>query len=260
MDLEKYRPVIKLVLARHAGETPEQISDKLIESLEIAAALSGEIAPPQAPETRIQKVSIETSPQSQPKPQPAQKGAVILSVAPPVAGTGESGEDAPDADVDYWESRPGKGDGCTRLEQKLKSILPVSITLKVPGVDKPIELVRGIGSPGLRFVHVSYTIAGDTLGPRYTVMTSQKDIDAQAILDDIASQAAVSYSAEKRTIEARPGPPVQPPSGREMQEALERDMRSRDPRDRSDGLSGDEARLAAEDAKHWGGQRGVRWQ
>ena len=257
MDLEKYKPVITLVLNRHAGESPEVITEKLLESLEIAAALSGDTT------KSIPKVSIETPRQVRlPAPHAAAKPnrAVILSVAPPVAGAEESSGDNPADDVDYWESRPGKGDGCRNLEAKLKSLLPQTITLKLPAIEQPLMLVCGIGSPGIRFVRVNYTIAGDSLGPSYLIQTSQKDIDVEAILKDISEQAAAFYSAEKRTIESRPGPPVQPPSGREMQEAMERDMRSRDPRDKSDGLSGDDARLAAEDAKQWGQGRGPRWQ
>lgn len=260
MDLQRYKGVVKRVYDKSSGQPFEAFFDRLIESLEIAAEIAGDVpditrttAPAPARDAApVIPISIGTnSIKSNPEDY---KGALLLSVTPPpVAGA----DDAPDDDVDYWESKPRKGDGCARLEAKLKEILPVSITVELPGFDKPIELSRGIGSPGIRFVHVSYTIPGDPLGPRVTLMTSNKEINPEEILRDIVSQCSTMYSKEKRKIEPRVGPPPPPPSSADMARMLERDRKAQQP---NDGLTGTDAQLAAEDARVWSQNRSPRWQ
>lgn len=280
MDFSRYRGVIKMVLAKHAGKAPEEITDELLKSIEIAQALAEAI---EIPDREIRQVLNKTQgPNTAAKPfddylgakererkppgkasspigsEPGQGKIILISSAPPVAGIDEndvSGED----DIDRWESKPGRGDGCARLQSKLQSVLPRSLTVQLPGFDQPLTLVCGIGSPGIRFVHVSYTIPGDTLGPRYTVMVSQKpeDIDPDAIVDDILKQAAAFYSKEKRTIQPAPLAPIPPPSNQDLQRMLERDRKAQMP---NDGLSGDEAKKASEDAAEWGRTRPQQWK
>ncbi len=133
-----------------AGETFEVFYGRLVESLEIAAALmdgSGFSSNTTSPAPRVtspaNKALIEMPPPSMPSP----KRAVLISAAPPVAGADESEEN--DDDIDHWESKPGKGDGCNKLETFLKSILPISIKVQLPNFAEPLELSRGVSGPGL---------------------------------------------------------------------------------------------------------------
>lgn len=256
MQIEKYKGVIRRVLVKYAGQSPELITEKLIESIEIAQEIAGDVEIMSTPQRiNFPSVLIETSRSDiQAATGTPARGPVLISSAPPVAGAGDS---ADDDDVDHWESQPGKGDGARRLEQHLNSVLPLSITLGIHGIEDPLTLVRGVGSPGMKFVHVSYTLPGDTVGPRCTIMTSQKTVNPDAIIEDIKTQAGASYSKEKRTITPRALPPQSPPTSSELQQMLDRDRRSQS---HNDGLSGDEAALAREDADSWTQNRSPRWK
>jgi len=237
-----------MVLTKTAGKSPEEQTSEILKSLEIAQALAGEleslILSKPAPEKISEKshVSIET-PKSQ---------ALLISTAPPVAGADLS--DQPDDDMDYYESRPGKGDGANRLQVKLQAILPTSITVQLPGFDEALTLVRGISSPGLKFVHVTYSAQGSIeQGPRVVIMTSQKDIDVNNILKDITTQAGAMYSKEKRTLQPRAIPKIDPPSNQDLQEMLNRDRRGQ----------GNNLPVSSEDveiSKEWAQSRSPRWQ
>ena len=267
MQLDKYRGVILLVLKRNEGRSASEITDELFKSLEIAQALAGEIdvTPDVSIETQRIPSTLNSAEASKYKAElratsgiigsGLQPGPVLVYAAPPVSDA--DGDEASDDDVDYWESKPGKGDGCNRLQTKLQQVLPKSITLQLSGFERPLELVLGIGSPGVRFVHVNYTIPGDNLGPRYTLMTSQKTFDREAILKDITEQAGAIYSAEKRVIQPKATPAAPPPSPQDLQAMLDRDRRAQQP---NDGLSGDEAQRAAQDAAQWSQSRSPRWQ
>ena len=248
-----------MVLEKNAGKSASEITDELFKSLEIAQALAGEV-------DVFPSVSIET-----PQPDvviskpvfdpmvteyPSKRGPVLVSAAPPVAVDSER-EVSEDDDVDYWESKPGKGDGCQRLQTKLQQLLPASIELQLPGFSQPLKLVLGIGSPGIKFVHVNYTIPGDSLGPRYTIMTSQKNIDPDVIVKDIMNQAAAFYSPEKRVIVPRTTPAPALPTSQELEAMLARDRKAQQ---QNDGLSGDEARDAVKDAEIWRSNRSVGWK
>lgn len=265
MQLEKYKGVIRRVYEKHSGLPFEEFFAKMTDSIEIAAEIMGE-------NSLSNTVSIETYAHSNltgmeklkyegelrgmravssqaPSADPF-KGAILISSAPPVAGAIESGAEAEDDDVDYYESKPGKGDGANRLQQKLQSIMPRSITVQVPGIDTPLTLSCGIGSPGTKFAHVNYCIPGDTLGPRVTVMTSQKDLSPEEILKDIVAQAAAMYSKEKRVITPRSLPASPPPSNQELEQMLARDRSNQAP------VSQEDHKLAGE----WSQSRSPRWQ
>lgn len=252
MQLDKYKGVIKRVYERSAGQSFESFYAKLSESLEIAAEVMGDPSVsietlPAATSTPVTYIDKMRAPVADPF-----KGALLISSAPPVAGADETG-DAVEDDIDYYESKPGKGDGANRLQQKLQSLMPRSITVKLPGFDDPLTLNCGIGSPGLRFVHVNYTLIGSQeLGPRVTVMTSQKDLDPDAILRDIVSQATAMYSKEKRVIVPHATAPQAPPSNQDLQNMLVRD-RANQPSISSEDV---------EDARNWASNRSSnpRWQ
>ena len=257
MQLDKYKGVIKRVYEKNAGAAFEDFYGKLVDSLEIAADLMGDISP-------VNPVSIETpAPRRDAamKPNPTSlatnqstpdpfKGAILISSAPPVAGA-DTSDDAPEDDIDYYESKPGKGDGAERLRQKLSAMMPPSIQVQLPGFENPLTLVCGVGSPGLKFVHVNYTLQGSQeMGPRYTVMTSQKDLDKEAILKDIVAQAGAMYSKEVRVLQPRAAAPQAPPTSQDLQNMLARDRQNQSP------VSTEDADLA----KEWGQNRGVQWR
>lgn len=262
MELEIYKNVIRRAYDKSAGQPFEVFYEQLVVSLEIAADLmSGAGISSNSPNhARVPVKSSIIIPASSAAKQTATapKRAVILSVAPPVAGADESDEG--DDDVDHWESKPGKGDGCNKLETYLKSILPISIKLQLPGFPEPLELSRGVGGPGLKFVYITYSIPGSQeMGPRYPVMTSMRaeSIDKDAILTDIADQATAMYSTEKRQIVPHATPSPGMPSAQELDRILQRDRASQQP---NDGVSGDDAKLAAKDAREWSENRSPRWQ
>lgn len=260
MDLTIYQNVIRRAYNNSGGDF-DVFYTKLIDSLEIASDLMGTIATTAPRATGVAGKSsliIPASNASLKETAPAPKRAVILSAAPPVAGADESEEG--DDDIDHWESKPGKGDGCNKLETYIKSILPISITIQLPGFDKPLELSRGVGGPGMKFVYITYSIPGSQeMGPRYTVMTSQRaySIDKDEILADIADQATAMYSAEKRQIVPHAAPSPGMPSAQELDRILQRDRAAQQP---NDGVSGDDARQAAENAREWATNRSPRWQ
>lgn len=216
MDLDKYKGVIRRVYDKYSGQPFEAFFTGLVTSMEIAQDLMGETGAVSPVSLVTQSVSIKTSPRM----------PISLSVnaPPPVADSAD--DDAPDDDADYYESRPGKGDGANKLQAKLQQILPLSITVDVPGILEPLTLVRGVGSPGNRFVHVSYTLPGDQQGPRCTIMTSQRDIDPVAIIRDMEVQAKATYSKEKRVIHPHAAPPPPPPTAQDLQAMLDRDRRA----------------------------------
>lgn len=256
MELEIYKNVIRRAYDKSAGEPFEIFYTRLVDSLEIAADLMGTSATT-APRIPV-KSSIIVPATTAVDKLPAPKRAVILSAAPPVVGADDSGED--DDDVDHWESKPGKGDGCNKLETYLKNMLPVSIKLQLPGFAEPLELSRGVGGPGVKFVYITYSIpASQEMGPRYTVMTSMRaeSIDKDVILNDIADQATAMYSAEKRQIVPHATPSPGMPSAQELDRILQRDRAAQQP---NDGVSGDDARRAAQDAQEWASSRSPRWQ
>ena len=270
MDLSRYQGVIKMVLEDNAGRTPDEIYDELHRSLKIAEMISGSLGNTTQPKNDVlARMQVSSSDfgalitGQQPRPQPPapvlsmpsnKPMPILVSSAPPVAGIDDTDDPG---DVDYWESKPGKGDGCARLEAAVKKTLPSSLTVQLPGFDKPFDLVLGVGSPGVRFVHISYSIPGGEMGPRVTLMTSQKDaVDKDRIVSDILNQAAAFYSKEKRVIVPKAPPPLQAPSSQEMQQMLERDRRTQGS---NDGLSGEEAMKASEDAKQWADNRPSRW-
>ncbi len=253
MQLDKYKGVIRRAYDQTTGRDFEEFWASMMQKLEIAADLMGDIelqAPP--PIRQAVPVSIETLRKAQPAlAQPAPiTGAIILSAAPPVAGA-DTSEDAPEDDVDYYESKPGKGDGAERLQQKLLSMMPKSITVQLPGFDEPLILNCGVGSPGLRFCHVNYTLQGSQeMGPRVTIMTSQKDIVPDLILKDIVAQAQAMYSKEKRVLQARTPAPQPPPSSQDLQNMLARDRANQPP------VSHEDVELQ----KEWASSRSPRWQ
>ena len=258
MELSTYTKVIKAVLIRNGVADPEAVVSEIVSGIEIAQAIMGDVTPvttrPQKVASQTRGAAIKTLPL---KVNSKPASGIILFAAPPVAGT----EDLPEAeeDIDYWESKLGKGDGCNRLQAKLQSLLPQSITVKVPAVDEPLTLVCGIGSPGVRFVHVNYSVPGGEMGPRVTLMTSMKpeSIDVNKILEDIAEQACAIYSKEKRTIQPHAGPPPPQLTSQDLDRILARDRAAQQP---NDGVSGKDAVDAAEAAAEWGRNRSVRWQ
>lgn len=261
MELEIYKNVIRRAYDKSTGEPFEVFYTRLVDSLEIAADLMGTSATT-APRSPVKSSMIIPATSNMMPPAinttPTPKRSVILSVAPPVAGADESDEG--DDDVDHWQSKPGKGDGCNKLETYLKNMLPVSIKLQLPGFAEPLELSRGVGGPGLKFVYITYSIpASQEMGPRYTVMTSMRaeSIDKDMILNDIADQATAMYSAEKRQIVPHATPSPGMPSAQELDRILQRDRASQQP---NDGVSGDDARRAAQDAQEWASTRSPRWQ
>jgi len=259
MDLTRYQGVIKMVLAETQGRSPDEIYLELQRSMKIAAMIAGETtAPAQNIADYYYQANAARSQAPAPVlPMPVNKpGPVLVSAAPPVADAGESEESG---DVDYWESKPGKGDGCTRLETAIKKALPSSIKVQLPGFPEPLELVLGVGGPGIKFVNVSYTIPGDSMGPRFVLMTSQKDFDKDAIVSDIIQQAGACYSKEKRVIVPKAPPPSPMPTSQDMQRMLNQD-RQRLQGDPNDGLSGDEAMRARDDAKQWSNSRPAQWR
>lgn len=262
MQLDKYKGVIKRVYAKAYSDNLsfEEFYAKLIDSLEIAADLMGdiELAAPASKTVSIetvnktrQRVISDGFPDSlKTTPVDPFKGAILLSSAPPVAGACED-DDTPEDDIDYYESKPGKGDGANRLQQKLQSVMPQSIQIKLPGFDEPLTLVCGIGSPGTKFAHVNYSLQGShEMGPRVTVMTSKKDIDPDAILKDIIEQAGAMYSKEKRVLQPHAAAPQAPPTNQELQNMLARD-RANQP-----AVSSEDTELAEE----WRQSRGVQWR
>ncbi len=259
MELDIYKNVIRRAYDRSAGETFEVFYARLVESLEIAAELMGGAGFSTNQTTPSLKAFPSKGLIEMPPPSaPAKPRAVLISAAPPVAGADESEEN--DDDVDHWESKPGKGDGCNKLEAHLKSLLPISITLQLPGFAQPLELSRGVSGPGLKFVYVTYSIPGSQeMGPRYTVMTSRRaeSLDKDAILNDIMEQATAMYSSEKRQIVAHVTTSPGMPSAQELDRILQRDRAAQQP---NDGVSGDDARQAAENAREWAANRSQRWQ
>lgn len=256
MELDNYKNVIRRVYDKCEGQPFEVFYDRLIDSLEIAADLMGTtaVAPPRTRPSQSLAIPVRQETKADPF-----KGAIILSAAPPVAGATESEDDTAE-EVDYWETKPGKGDGCNRLESKLKSVLPLSIEVQLPGFDKTLTLNRGVSGPGVKFVNVTYTLAGSQeAGPRYVCMTGMKpeSIDADAIMADILSQATAMYSKEKRTIVPHAAPPQSMPSSQELQRMLEKDRREQGP---NDGVSGEDAVLARQEAQQWSQSRPERWR
>lgn len=254
MNLEKYKPVIRMVLAKHAGADPSFVTEELLKSIEIAQSIAGELDVPVQQKRPSPSSVLETGNGDGPNgvvlietKTPSANRPIVVSAAPPVEGADNEPEDAGDADL--WESKFGKGDGCERLSAYLRKILPASITLKLPGFDAPLTLMCGIGSPGIRFVHVSYSLPGDTLGPRVTLMTSQKNIDPQAIVDDITMQAGALYSKEKRVIQPRPSAPPPPPTSQDFEAMLDKERRGQS------SVSVEDAEIA----KTWSGMRSPRW-
>lgn len=259
IDLDKYKGVIKMVVAKYPGADPALITDEILKSIEIAQAIAGEIPEP----TRNVSVNM-LSPYKLEEPPPLKetpRRATLLSVVPPVAGAGESSQESED-DVDYYESKPGKGDGANRLQVIIQNMLPASIQVQIPGIEKPLTLVRGVGSPGIRFVYINYTMPGDTMGCRYTVMTSQKHIDTDVILADIVSQAEAFYSAEKRTLVPHAPKLDLMPTSQDLDEVMKRDRQRLNPHNPMAELSQDEAKLASEDAKAFQSAResNPRWR
>ena len=267
MQLDKYKGVIKRVYEKNPGASFEDLYSRLIDSLEIAADLLGDksvlietpdlslgrihsdsvqaakLADNRRPVTSISGASISSAPAD------PFKGAILISSAPPVAGA-DQGDDAPEDDVDYYESKPGKGDGAERLQQKLLGIMPRTIEVKLPNFDEPMTLVCGIGSSGLKFCHVNYTLQGShEMGPRVTIMTSQKEIDKESILKDIIAQAASMYSKERRVLQPKVTPPQPPPSSQDLQNMLNRDRQNQAP------ISQEDAKLA----KEWESSRSPQW-
>lgn len=258
MDLEIYKGVIRRAYEKSTGEPFEVFYTRLVDSLEIAADLMGGAGISTQPvQQRAPVKSNMILPASTPSA-PAPRRAVIISAAPPVAGADESEEE--DGDVDHWESKPGKGDGCNKLETYLKSILPISLKLQLPGFEQPLELSRGVSGPGLKFVYITYSIPGSQeMGPRYTVMTSMRaeSLDKDVIINDIADQATAMYSAEKRTVVPHATPSPGMPSAQELDRILQRDRAAQGP---NDGVSGEDAQLAKQDAKEWSDNRSPRWR
>ena len=258
MDINKYKGVIRMVLAESVGEKADALAEELVRSIKIAQALSGEITiaatqrpanPLHAAGSSLQNVPSGIAAVDPQALRPAPK-ATLISFAPPVVGANE--EEPEDSDIDYWETKPGKGDGGNRLQVYLQKILPRSIKVQLPNMDREIELVCGIGTTGLKFVHVNYSIPGGEMGPRYTVMTSQKaeSLDRDAILNDIMEQAAACYSATKRVVTPNAPPPSAPPSNHDLSMMMQRDRMA-------------QPTITQEDqdiAKEFEAQRSPRWQ
>ncbi len=250
-----------MVIAGMPGESPEAVTGELIKSLHIAQLIAGEIkdgapAKESAPVLFAPPKVVRSAEDGQPASLTIFAKVDHLrdenNAAPPVAGASAAPENETDPDADYWESRPGAGDGCQRLTSHLRQYLPPSLSLPLPGFDQPLELVLGIGSPGLRFVHVSYSLPGDPLGTRVTLMTSQKTADPAAIVADITAQAAAIYSKEKRVLQPAPIPRLQPPSTQDLQNMLNRDRQQQ-----SQAPDQDAARIASQWAQDR--HRSPRW-
>ena len=258
LNLDTYRGVIKMVFAANVANSPEVFYDELVRSIQVAEALLGDmgrVTTPALAKSLGKPARLDTAIAK------IQKKAVLLSATPPpVAGIEDTSEETED-DRDYWETKPGKQDGCNRLETKLKSVLPETIKIEVPGVEQPITLVRGVGGPGLKFVYVTYSIAGDSLGTRYTLTTSIKPdaLDPEAIIADIIDQAAAIYSGEKRTIVPHVTEKPFIPNDQHLAQMLARDRQSQKP---NDGLSPDELKQAGDDARSFQSARenSARWQ
>ncbi len=267
-----------MVLERNAGQPAGTIAAELMKSIEIAEVLMGGMG-----KTTSGTANLVTTQPLPGFPNPASASYVkppatvttyspslghplnpVITSAPPVA-MGNAAQTGPESDperyidIDYWESKPEAGDGTQRLSAFLQKSLPQTITVTPPGVDTPIDLVRSMNSPGARFVHVAYTLAGDTVGPRVTVMTSTPPGNLnrqalQALLDDIAAQAAATYSKEKRVIIPRAVQPIAPPTGADMQRMLDRDRASQ----AATPVTQDDARVAQEWARDR--EKSVQWR
>lgn len=269
-ELDKYNGVIKMVFEANAGNTPEQFFEELKQSIRIAEVLVASAMNPTPATSRPTLVSapkklIAVGAVRSNLPKLDTKKAILISAAaPPVAGIEDTADDTPEDDADYWETKPGKQDGCNRLETYLKKTLPANITVKVPGVENPLELIRGVGGPGLKFVYVSYTLAGDPQGPRYTCMTSMKpdsdEVKAQTIIDDVIAQAAAVYSGEKRTIQPHVTEKPFTPTNSDLQAILDRDRKAQNPDNPFHGLDQDEAKKAQDDANYLRSQRSAQFQ
>ncbi len=285
MELERYRSVIQMVLRKHVGADAERVTGDLIQTLEIAQALVGEMRatqplpmaratgstgtqpvfdaiPPGAARTSsVVQVLSKTLPDRDlsigiidPAPVPGSERTLWMpgqAAAPPVALRPDQTQADPPPDIDYYESEPGKGDGCLRMRERLSSLLPLSVSVAIEGIAEPLMLERNISTPGLKFVHVSYSLAGDqALGPRVTLMTSQRYIDPGAIIKDITAQAMAVYSKEKRVLTPRVPQRIEPPSSLEMQKMLDRDRAAQSP------ITQEDAKIAQE----WASRRGPDWR
>lgn len=88
--------------------------------------------------------------------------------------------------------------------------LPRSMTLKLPGFEKDIQLNQYIrpSPPKMNFVRVFYTqFPEEEDGPQLQLSTADTSLDPEAIKREILAQAASRYRAQKQKIEARIPPP-----------------------------------------------------
>lgn len=239
MEPSKFKEVIKVVLEDNGVDNAESITQEIVRSLRIIERTSRQTEP--APEEPTRKETA--SPGDRAIARSKEKSGVVLIEAPPVAGY-KSNSDEPEEPTEYWST--------DKLRSHLANILPPSIDVPVDGIGE-VNLVRNISSPlvGMPFVSVTYSIPGQGEGPRLNVMTTQKNVIAKPIVEDVMEQAKCLYSKEKRVVVAKITP-YQAPSMSDI-------MRMATPGSKFDGDSGGDAK-SREEAAEWAASRGGTFQ
>lgn len=218
MELSAYRKVIAGTIARFGGLDPDELAGKILERVEMAMEIAGDVPVEAAPPPAV-AVSYRTKERPAPKlVLPETEGGIIIGEAPPSPIlSGMKGEGEPE--IEYWQ--------VTDLRDALSRELPASIRIKVPGVPDPIELVRyfelppqvefkpGVVGYAMKWVKACYRIGGQSLGPGVIIPTTVKEFDRDQILSDISSQAAAWYRKEVPVLRGIV-PPAQAPNLDEM--------------------------------------------
>lgn len=201
MQPEEYRNIIQLAIYANPGKIPSEVTEEIIKHIQAFNEMMGVTAA-----SPVKPVSIQTGMDMALSSLDKKfvSEAILIGEPPPVAGVSPA-EYEDEEPTDQWESSPGKGNGAERLSRYLASKLPNTIDVAIAGLTEPVTLIRNINSPGpgMPFVNVVYSIAGQSDGPRIMVMTttSTVKIDQQAMVADITSQATSQYSTEKRVVQ-----------------------------------------------------------
>lgn len=193
--------------------TPEELTEKILDRLDLADEIMGNAPPPRQvipPRNSAPHVLVSTSPK---RPEvdlsqgliingPAAQAQIVAEIAPPVAvvrnpeGTG------------YQETE-------AELEQKKQALhalilqqLPQAMTVKLPALDGDITLIRfvQVSPANMNFVRVLYAQSAEQSdGP--TIQLATTDVfDPAAIKAEILKQAEMRYRKSRTKIEPRLAP------------------------------------------------------
>lgn len=218
---EYYKTVIARSLERnvHKGLNTMEFAELILSALDLANDIMGNSAVP-SPNVLIntlpggsQTTKLDLSKGLLVGDQARQLEAEIVEEAPPMALVrNPDGQPTPETDEEIETKK-------SQLHSWILGSLPRSMTLKLPGFDKDIQLNQYVrkSPPKMNFIRVFYTqFPEQEDGPQISLTTSDKNLDPALIKTEIVRQANSRYSQEKRRVEPRIPPPNPMPDVEQM--------------------------------------------